>query len=279
MKINYLDHLFSLKGKTAIVTGASGYFGERFSEALLSAGAKVVMFGRSEKINFIAKKLKIKYGTNRVDHYRVDFYDDYQYQNCLKEVISENKRIDILINNAYEFSKHTGFNDSSGKLENISKEQWMKSLESGVYWHALAIQKVCKKMKEQKSGSIINVSSMYALISPDPKLYEGVDIFNPPSYGVAKAGLLALTRYSAAFLGGYGIRCNAIVPGSFPNDDPKAYNSPKNNKFIKKLRAKTILGRTGNVQDLLGCIVFLASDSSSYITGQSIVIDGGWTTT
>ena len=120
---------------------------------------------------------------------------------------------------------------------------------------------------------------MYAVVAPDPKLYEGKDTFNPPSYGVAKAAILALTRYTASFCGKYNIRCNALVPGSFPNVNPAAYNSPADEEFMQRLRDKTVLGRTGEVEDLHGALIFLASDASSYMTGQTIAIDGGWTIT
>ena len=277
MRFDSVQSLFSLENKAAIVTGAGGYFGRAFSECLLVAGAaKVVLFGRGIKIEHLADKLRSKYG-DRVDCCIVDFYDENAYRKCLVETVNNNGSVDVLINNAYEFSKETGFNDPSGKLENISKAQWEKSLESGIYWHALAIQIVGEKMKQQRSGSIINVSSMYALVSPDPALYEGVEAFNPPSYGAAKAGLLALTRYTASFYGKYNIRCNALVPGAFPNVSADSYNSLKDGGFLKRLADKTVLKRTGDVNDLLGALIFLSSDSSSYVTGQALVIDGGWT--
>lgn len=273
----FIDSLFSLKNKTAIITGAAGYFGSAFSEAILLAGAKVILFGRGDNVKVLTGELKKKYGDDKVDFFQVDFYNEIEYSKCLFEAIRLNKNIDILVNNVFDFSKETGFNDESGKLENISKSQWMKSFESGVYWHSLAIQIVAEKMKRQKCGSIINVSSMYALISPDPKLYEGTEIFNPPSYGSVKSALLAFTRYVASFYGKYNIRCNALVPGSFPNVNIDSYNGVKDEKFLEKLSNKTVLGRVGKLDDLLAPLIFLAADSSSYITGQNIIVDGGWT--
>jgi len=277
MKNNFIQSIFSLKKKVAIVSGAGGFFGKAFSECLLMAGAKVVLLGKGGKIRYFSESLKRKFGAQRVDHYQVDFYDDQNYLKCLKNIVNKNSTVDILVNNAFEFSKETGFNDPSGELERISKNQWIRSFESGVYWHALAIQVIGEKMKAQKSGSIINVSSVYGLISPDPELYKGVKVFNPPSYSVAKAAILALTRYTASFWGEYNIRCNAIVPGAFPNEDPKAFNTPKDQVFIKRLADRTVLKRTGKLNDLKGALIFLASDASNYITGQAIVIDGGWT--
>lgn len=272
-----IESLFSLKGKTAIVTGATGYFGRMFSESLLSAGADVVLFGRSSKVNSLAQALGKKYGKGKVSRHQVDFYDEGAYKAAIKQAVKESKSIDILVNNAFDFSKDTGFNDPSGRAESMSKSQWMKSLESGIYWQALAIQVAGEKMKKQKSGSIINISSMYGIVSPDPTLYEGTEIFNPPAYSVAKAGIVALTRYIASFYGKFGVRCNAILPGAFPNISGDSYNAPKDEGFIERLRKKTVLDRFGKPEDLRGALVYLASESSSYMTGQMIVIDGGWT--
>lgn len=258
--------MFSLEGKTAVITGAAGYFGSSFSKCLVDAGAHVVLLGRGSKMKRIAAQLG-------ADYISVNFYNTKAYRKCLESI----NDVDVLVNNAYDFSKDTGFNDPSGKLETMSKEQWDKSYESGVYWHFLATQVLGEKMKQQNSGSIINISSMYALVAPDPGLYEGKDAFNPPSYGATKAAILALTRYTASFYGHYNIRCNAIVPGAFPNTSTDSYNSPDDEEFLQRLRDRTVLGRTGKLEDLHGALIFLASDASSYMTGQTMVVDGGWT--
>jgi len=270
--------MFSLKGKVALVTGATGYLGRAFSESLLEAGAKVDLYGRGPKILNLHEILSDKYGNENVDYHDVDLYQNYQFKEALEDTINKNETIDILINNAYEFSQRTGFNDPSGKFENMSRDQWMASFMCGVYWPASAMQVVAEKMKEQKNGSIINISSMYGLVSPDPDLYEGMDTFNPPSYGAAKAALIQLTKYVAAFYGKYGIRCNAIAPGAFPNVNYDSYNAP-DKKILERLAKKTCLERYGKPEDLKGAAVFLASDASSYITGQVLSVDGGWTIT
>jgi gluconate 5-dehydrogenase len=102
---------------------------------------------------------------------------------------------------------------------------------------------------------------MYALVAPDPGLYEGTETFNPPHYGASKAGLVSLTRYVASFYGKYNIRCNALVPGAFPNTEGK--NEPAEG-IMDKLREKTVLGRVGLPNDLMGALIFLASDASSW---------------
>lgn len=274
---NFILSLFSLENKVAIVTGAGGYFGKVFSESLAAAGAKVILLGRGKNVEQLSKSIKEVYGDEKAEHYLVDFYDEVSYRNVLKKAADNNEKIDILVNNAFDFSKETGFNDPSGKMENISKAQWMRSLESGIYWHSLAIQVIGEYMKRQRVGSIINISSMYAVVSPDPELYEGVNVFNPPPYSTVKAAMLALTRYTASFYGKDNVRCNAISPGAFPNVNTDSYNSPKDEGFIKRLEERTVLKRTGVLDDLKGILIFLASDSSGYITGQSMIVDGGWT--
>ena len=270
--------LFSLHNKTAIVTGAAGYLGRAFTEALLEAGAKVDIYGRGPKIVDYCSSLKSRYGSDLVDYHRVNFYNETAFRSALRDTIQSNDTVDILVNNAYEFSKATGFNDDSGRVENICKDQWLKSFEGGLYWAALTTQLIGEQMKSQGFGSIINVSSMYGLVSPHPDLYEGSSAFNPPSYSAVKSALIALTRYTASFYGAHNIRCNALAPGAFPNINPNSYNSP-DEKLLKRLSKKTVLNRHGNPEDLKGAIVFLASDSSAYVTGQTLVVDGGWTIT
>jgi NAD(P)-dependent dehydrogenase (short-subunit alcohol dehydrogenase family) len=273
-----LETLFSLRGKTAIVTGAAGYLGQVFTQALLEAGAHVVLMGRGEKLSAAVTRLRGLFGEEAVEAEAANFDDSEAYGRALRAVVSRHS-IDILVNNAFEFSKQTGFNDPSGRLESLSKAQWMRSLEAGVFWHAVATQIVVEGMAKRETGSIINISSMYAVVSPDPRLYEGTNVFNPPTYGAAKAGLLALTRYTAAFYGSHGVRCNALLPGAFPNLGGDSYNVPRNEAFLQRLRDRAVLGRYGEPADLKGAIIFLASDASRFMTGQCLSVDGGWTIT
>jgi len=119
---------------------------------------------------------------------------------------------------------------------------------------------------------------MYAVVAPRPTLYEGTTFLNPPAYSASKAAMIAFTRYVASFWGRYGIRANAILPGPFSNTEDAGPNSVQvGDPFIEKLKANTCLGRIGRAGELAGALLFLASDASSYVTGQSIVVDGGWT--
>jgi len=163
-------------------------------------------------------------------------------------------------------------------LENATFEQWQRNFFGGVFWPALAAQRLGDRLKSSRSASIINISSMYGIVAPSPKLYENTNKFNPPGYSAAKAAMLAFTRYVASFWGEYGIRSNAIVPGPFSNIGGASENSVnENDPFVARLQARTCLNRVGKPDELAGALLYLASDASSFVTGQAIVVDGGWT--
>ncbi len=274
-----LDRLFGLSGKTVVVTGSQGFLGRHFVRGLLGVGARVVMMSSSDKVHEARDTFAREFGEDRVAAFQADFYDLAELESSLGDVVA-NEQVDVLVNNAYDISARTGFNTPDGVLDRSTHSQWRSAFESGIYWAVRATQVVGAQMKERENGSIINVSSMYGIVSPNPRLYEGTDFFNPPSYGVIKAGILALVRYTASFWGQHNVRCNALVPGSFSNTEDDSYNAvPEDDPFLERLRQRTLLNRIGVPGDLLGALIFLASDSSAYVTGQTIVVDGGWTVT
>jgi len=270
--------LFSLDGRTALLTGASGFLGRTFARALLSNGARVIAVGRSERLEGLATEWTNEFGTDHVRSYRVDMYDLAAMSAVLDEIVGTEAAIDILVNNAHELGPNSGFNTPDGTLESADMDHWMRHVTAGLYWPALTVQKVGPLMKERRRGSIVNISTMYAEVSPDPRLYEGTSFVNPPGYSAAKAGMVAFTRYVASFWGAYGIRANAILPGPFSNTEEGGPNSvDPADPFLNRLRAKTCLGRTGQANELAGALLFLASDASSYVTGHALAVDGGWT--
>lgn len=271
--------LFSLEGKTALLTGATGFLGRTMAAALLENGARVVALGRSERLDTLASEWSQHYGEERVRTCRVDMYDVPALQEALDRLATE-ETVDVLVNNAHELGPNTGFNTPDGGLENATLDQWMRNLTGGIYWAALTTQRLGAGMRERGGGSIINISTMYALVAPSPQLYAGTDFINPPGYSASKAGLMALTRYTASFWGADGVRANAILPGPFSNTEDAGANSVRrDDPFLQRLTARTCLGRVGAARELAGALLFLASDASSYVTGQALVVDGGWTTT
>jgi gluconate 5-dehydrogenase len=270
--------LFSLEEKVALLTGASGFLGRTFAETLLTNGAELIAIGRPAKLGKQVEVWKEKYGSGRVHGYYVDMFDLEALTKKLDEV-SERHAVDVLINNAHELAPASGFNTAAGSLDQGSMDVWMRNLTAGVCWPALTVQKIGAGMKERGRGSIINISTMYAVVAPRPSLYEGTTFLNPPAYSASKAAMIAFTRYVASFWGSYGIRANAILPGPFSNTEDAGPNSVRaGDPFIEKLKANTSLGRIGRAGELAGALLFLASEASSYVTGQNIVVDGGWTT-
>jgi NAD(P)-dependent dehydrogenase (short-subunit alcohol dehydrogenase family) len=268
-----LNNFFNIAEKTIVISGATGFFGKSFIKAFSSLGANVIALSRSERIKQVINEEELSH----IDAFVIDFYDKDNLDKTLDEIAEKYPKIDVLINNAYDFSRETGFNTEEGELFSITPQMFFKGLDTGIFWPFITSQKIGEKMVGQKNGSIINISSMYGVVSPDSRLYEGKSIFNPAAYSIAKSAILAMTRYFASFLGKYGIRCNAVSPGAFPNTQGDSYNSNQDQEMIERLEKRTVLGRTGTPDDLLGALVLLSSDASTYITGQNIIIDGGWT--
>ena len=274
------DALFSLEGKTAVLTGASGFLGRTFALALLANGARVVALGRSERLKKEAETWANQFGTEKIAVEQIDMYDVEALNILCDKIAAEEKSIDILINNAHELGAATGFNIPEGSLENSTFDQWQRNLQGGVYWAVQTTQRLGIRMKAQKRGSIINIATMYASVAPRPQLYEGTTSLNPPGYSASKAALAAFTRYTASFWGTSGVRANCISPGPFSNTEDVGTGQnavQEDSPFVTKLKGYTVLNRIGRPLELCGALLFLASDASTYMTGQNLNIDGGWT--
>ena len=274
------DTLFSLKGKTVLLTGASGFLGNTFAKALLANDARLIALGKTEKLENNYKQWSSEFGADNVQIHTVDMYDFSALEKVLDRILEDVTIVDVLINNAHELGPNTGFNTVNGTLENANLDQWYRHFAGGLYWPAFTVQKLGPAMKEYHRGSIINISTMYATVAPNPHLYEDTAFINPPGYSAAKAGMLAFTRYVASFWGKYGIRANAILPGPFSNTEDEGPNSVKEGDFfLNRLANRTTLGRIGQPAELVGAMLFLASDASSFVTGHALAVDGGWTIT
>jgi len=273
------ENLFNIQGRKVFLTGASGFLGRTFARTLLVNGAHVVLVGFSERFDQFVKQATDEF-EGRISSYRADLDDTNRFRGVLETIVEREGTMDVIVNNAHMLGARTGFNSVSGLLENASKEQVAGNLAGGIVWPLLAVQVLGRGMIERRHGSIINVASMYAVVAPNPKLYQGTDFLNPVGYSVAKAGMLAFTRYVASFWGQYNIRCNALLPGAFSNTEEETENSVRlNDPFTQRLVDRTSLNRLGRPFDLSGALLFLASDASSYMTGQSLIVDGGWTIT
>lgn len=255
--------LFGLVGRSALVVGGSGYLGSQMCRAIAALGCSVTVASRSvERCREVESTLPRVAESQSHKATMCDVLNRVSIQEAVQTSLNDSGELDILIVSTWAGAK--------GGLEQISEEDWLMDLEVCLTGPFRLVQEVAPIMSG--SGSIILVSSMYGKVAPDPFLYEQNSQVNPPSYGAAKGGLEQLTRYAASFLGQKGVRVNAIAPGAFPHTSDGLETS-----FEQRLAQKTVLGRIGQPGDLIGVTAFLASDASSYVTGQSISVDGGWT--
>jgi NAD(P)-dependent dehydrogenase (short-subunit alcohol dehydrogenase family) len=269
----------NLTGKTVLLTGAGGFFGRYFAKALAEAGVSLILVDRKEEaLDEVRSSLEKGYSCEgKISTYVIDLYDRDHMRRRYEEIRAK-RQIDVLVNNAFDFSVKTGFNIPEGRLECATFEQLQASFEAGIYWALVATQVFGFAMKTRGKGAIVNICSEYSFWVPSPKLYEGTDKFNPPGYCMAKHGLLGFTRYSASFLSPE-VRVNALSPGAIPNTESQSHNAvTEKDPVLEKLLTKMLLGRLGHPTDLTGPLLFLCSDMSGYITGQNVIVDGGWST-
>jgi NAD(P)-dependent dehydrogenase (short-subunit alcohol dehydrogenase family) len=257
-----IQALFSLRGRIALVTGGAGRCGRQISRAIAEAGATVIVASRSiERCEEFARALK----EDRFDAHALAFdLTSEDSIRCLANSIrSRFGRLDILFNNAVTVRAEP--------LDLHSPEEWARTMEC----NSTGLYRACRifgeMMAERRSGAIINVASIYGLVSPEFGIYNGhAEMTNPPSYGFAKAGMVQLTRYLAVYFGKWCVRVNCLSPGGL-------YSSEMPNEFVANYSRRTALGHMAGPNDLKGAAVFLASDASAYVTGHNLLVDGGYT--
>lgn len=260
--------LGDLTGRNALVTGAGGWLGAPMARALAEAGAHVWVTGRREA-PLAAVVEDIRAGGGAATQAQLDITQPEQVDAVVSRIESTDGKLDILVNNAHagsprdETAQDRGFAHAAGAANTAvwrTIQRCLAALEVAV--------------ANQGDAAIINVSSMYGTVSPDPRVYrESGQPHNPLFYGASKAGLLQMTRWLACDLGPRGIRVNSISPGPFPQRDLPE----RDPHFVRLLAEKVPLGRTGRPEEVAGAVVFLAGSGASYITGADIAIDGGWT--
>lgn len=257
--------LFDLAGKTVLITGGAGHLGTAMSRALASYHADVLIASRdAEKCERLAAGLNQEFGGN-CRGIAVDIASAESVRSCVEEAMDIAGKIDVLVNNAVF--------GVMGYFEDITEELWKKAIDGTLHSVFRMCSAVIPHMVQQGGGTIINIASMYGMVSPDPEIYRGeVRLNNPACYGAGKAGVLQLTRYLAGYYGQKGIRCNSITPGPFP-----AKPVQETEWFVERLADRTMLKRIGQPEDLAGALILLASNASAYITGANICVDGGWT--
>lgn len=259
-----LESLFSLVGRTVLVTGGAGLLGSQISETLAELGGRVVVASRDgEKCKAFAAGLSERFPGAAHEGTTLDITSTASVE-AIMTSLTEAGGLDVLVNCSWSGKKNT--------FESISEEDWLNDINVSLS----SVFRTCKAavpLLAERKGLIVNVASMYGMVAPDYRLYDGARYANPPSYGAAKAGVLQFTRYLASFLAPQGIRANCISPGPFPYESTQRENP----EFIARLGDKNPMGRIGRPHEIKGAVALLCTDASSYMTGQNISIDGGWT--
>jgi NAD(P)-dependent dehydrogenase (short-subunit alcohol dehydrogenase family) len=262
--------LFSLKNKNVVLTGSVGKLGTRFSHILSAAGANVILIDIEEKRNCTLEKiLRKKYNTNPLA-LTIDLFNEQQVKKMIPLILKKYKKIDALINNAHSVARTHPKKNSS--FEDYPLELWEMMTTQNLRGLFLCTREIAKIMSRQKYGVIVNVSSIHGIIGADQRIYGKSKLNSPVSYSATKGAMVSFTKYLAAYWSGKNIRINTLTLGGI--FDSKMHTDKS---FVKNYSEKTILGRMANVNDYDGAIIFLVSDSSRYMTGANLVVDGGWT--
>jgi NAD(P)-dependent dehydrogenase (short-subunit alcohol dehydrogenase family) len=261
------DRLFSLEGKTALVTGALGLIGREHCRALAGAGARVVVADLDGKAcEGFARELGGGALGVGVDITSAD---------SVRRASRATGVLDVLVNNAAINDKFESPQAAAelSKFENYPLELWQKSLDVNVTGTFLCCQVFGAEMAKRGKGSIVNVASTYGIVAPDQSIYRRPDgtqgFYKSAAYPATKGAVISLTRFLAAYWGEAGVRVNTLSPGGVENGQDE--------HFVKAYSARTPLHRMAKATDYQGALVFLASEASSYMTGANLVVDGGWT--
>jgi NAD(P)-dependent dehydrogenase (short-subunit alcohol dehydrogenase family) len=253
------EQIFSCKDKVAIVTGGGGLLGKEISKALADFGAKVYV------VELDQQNEESTSTSPQINFLKLNTTSEVEVKRVFNQISSEEKGLDILVTCAYPRTKDWG-----AVVEDVPFESWQENLNSQLGGTFICCREAAAIMKNTGGGSIINMASTYGVVAPDFSIYEGTDMTMPVAYSAIKSGIIGLTRYFATYYADYDIRANSISPGGI--------RDKQSDEFVNHYSKKTPLGRMGRASDIVGGIIFLASESSAYVTGQNLLIDGGWTT-
>lgn len=255
--------MFDLTGKVTLMAGGAGYLCMPACKALLERGAKILVADRDEQALSAAKQALVQQGfEDRVDYVRCDIGEEASVRDAVERALSRFGRLDGLV--------VATFCSIGGGVESLEAAAFDRANHINLTGAFVLARAAAERMTE--GGSIVLFSSMYGIVSPDPRMYPPPMHPNPIEYGVAKAGIIQMARYLAAQYGPRNIRVNAIAPGPFPN-----LPQQENHAFMERLAERTMLGRIGRQEEVAGSVVYLLADASSYVTGQVLRVDGGWT--
>lgn len=257
-----IQELFDLTGRVALITGARGHLGRALASALAEAGARVVASSRVvEMAHSVAEKLGGKEAGRHLA-VGIDHLDEASIQRGFDEAVTQAGQVDILVNN--------GHDAIAADWSTVTSEQFQRQLANVTGYFLLARILREHAVARQRPASVVMLGSMYGVVGSYPDAYAGVCAASPVAYHALKGGVVHLTRHLAVYWARDGVRVNCLSPGPFPS-------SRAAEEMVARLKTKSPMGRMGLPHELKGAIVFLASNASSYMTGQNLIIDGGWT--
>jgi NAD(P)-dependent dehydrogenase (short-subunit alcohol dehydrogenase family) len=264
---------FDLSDRIAIVTGAAGLIGQEFALGLLQAGAKVALLDVDQDANnVLGSKLAGQFGPEKIMTVQCDVSNEASVQSAVDQVHGKWSVVDILCNNAA--TKSSDLNAFFAPFEEFSLSNFKEVMSVNVEGMALMAKAVSPTMLARKKGSIIQTASIYGVVGPDFRIYENSRYLNraittPAVYAASKGAVISLTKYLATYWGPKGIRVNSITPGGV--------ESGQNDEFKTRYSAKVPMGRMAERSEMTGTMLYLASNASNYVTGQNMIIDGGFT--
>ena len=265
--VNTTD-LFRLDGQVAIITGSAGLLGEQHAIALADFGANIVLTDINQEVCAQrATEIAENCGVETLA-LTCDVTQKESWEAVLAETLAKFGRVDVLVNNA-AFTNQSQSPNFKAPFPQFPLEDWNQLLGVNLTGTFLGCQVIGEQMVSQKSGSIINLASLYGVVSPNHRMYPGTGIHQPVAYSVSKAGVVALTRYLGTLWAEEGVRVNAITPGGVYNQHPEEFSS--------RFNQLCPVGRMADKEEMRGAIVYLASAASKYCSGHNLVVDGGWT--
>jgi len=258
---------FSLEGKVAIVAGGAGLLGRKICEGLLDVGADIAIVDM--QLDQISKWLT-KVDGERLQAFQCDISNKTSVVDCVQAIIERFGKIDILFNNAA--TKTSNIPAFFAPFEEYSIEVWREVMSVNIDGMFLMAQAVGPHMIANGGGSVVQISSIYGVHAPDHRIYEGseylgLEINSPAVYSASKSAVIGLTKWLATYWASKGIRVNCLVPGGI--------SSGQNKTFAESYSNRVPLARMANSDELIPAAIYLASDASSYVTGQIMSVDGG----
>ncbi|TVP43105.1 MAG: SDR family oxidoreductase [Gemmatimonadales bacterium] len=262
---------FRLDGQRVLLTGAAGHLGRSIGRAIVAAGGRIVLAGRTRStLSRMADDLRGEGGPDTASVLVVDLADDESRVRAVEKLASDGGSLTGIVNNAY--------GGRAGSIDDIRAEDFQHAcalnLVAPFELTRLLLDLLARSAKDRPGGSsVVNIASMYGMVSPDPSAYPDERSRNPPHYGATKGGLIQMSRYLACHLAPRNVRVNSLAPGPFPSEHVQLEQPA----LVERLSAKVPMGRPGLPHEVAWAVVFLLSPASSYITGANIPVDGGWT--